>query len=136
MNRRPPRSTRTDTTLALHDALPIFQIVSSPERIVLVQGRAGAGKSTMLQPVAKAEAIDATARLLGAEDAKSILLTADMRGDAQALAFQNKMVADLRTDTGMEARTVDRFIYSNEKFLNGEASAEAFAARKDRKSVG
>src|SRR3546814_8195991 len=59
-----------------------------------------------------------------------ILLTADMRGDAQALAFQNKMVADLRTDTGMEARTVDSFIYSNEKFLNGEASAEAFAARK------
>src|SRR3546814_7208635 len=53
-----------------------------------------------------------------------------MRGDAQALAFQNKMVADLRTDTGMEARTVDSFIYSNEKFLNGEASAEAFAARK------
>src|SRR3546814_10765889 len=94
----------------------------------------------MLQPVAKAEAIDATARLLGAEDAKSILLTADMRGDAQALAFQNKMVADLRTDTGMEARTVDSFIYSNEKFLNGEASAEAFAARKadlagDRKST-
>src|SRR3546814_7680717 len=48
-----------------------IQIVSSPDRIVLVQGRAGAGKSTMLQPVAKAEAIDATARLLGAEDAKS-----------------------------------------------------------------
>lgn len=107
-----------------------IQIVSSPDRIVLVQGRAGAGKSTMLQPVAKAEAIDATARLLGAEDAKSILLTAAMRGDAQALAFQNKMVADLRTDTGMESRTVDSFIYSNERFLNGVASAEAFAARK------
>src|SRR3546814_18680356 len=40
------------------------------------------------------------------------------------------MVADLRTDTGMEARTVVSFIYSNAKFLNGEASAEAFAARK------
>src|SRR3546814_2396814 len=36
-----------------------IQIVSSPDRIVLVQGRAGAGKSTMLQPIAKAEAIDA-----------------------------------------------------------------------------
>src|SRR3546814_4308726 len=34
-----------------------IQIVSSPDRIVLVQGRAGAGKSTMLQPVAKAEEI-------------------------------------------------------------------------------
>src|SRR3546814_4869477 len=40
------------------------------------------------------------------------------------------MVADLRTDAGMEARTVDSFIYANEKFLKGEASAEAFAARK------
>src|SRR3546814_3820925 len=27
MLRRPPRSTRTDTTLALHDALPIYDIV-------------------------------------------------------------------------------------------------------------
>src|SRR3546814_5694865 len=65
-----------------------IQLVSSPDRLVLVQGRAGAGKSTTVQPVAKAEAIDATARLLGAEDAKSLLLTADMRGAAQALAFQ------------------------------------------------
>src|SRR3546814_16704981 len=80
-----------------------IQIVSSPDRIVLVQGRAGAGKSTMLQPVAKAEAIDATARLLGAEDAKSILLTADMRGDAQAPAFQNKMVPELKTEPGAGA---------------------------------
>ena len=107
-----------------------IQIVSSPDRIVLVQGRAGAGKSTMLQPVAKAEAIDAAARVIGAEDTKAVLLTADMRGDAQALAFQNKMVADLRADTGMEARTVDSFIYSNEKFLTGEASPQALAARK------
>src|SRR3546814_18355599 len=89
----------------------------------------------MLQPVAKAEAIDATARLLGAEDAKSILLTADMRGDAQALAFQNKMVADLRTDTGMEARTVDSFIYSNEKFLNGAASARSEERRVGKECV-
>ena len=107
-----------------------IEIVSSLDRIVLVQGRAGAGKSTMLQPVAKAEAIDAAARVIGAEYTKAVLLTADMRGDAQALAFQNKMVADLRTDTGMEARTVDSFIYSNERFLTGEASPEAFAARK------
>src|SRR3546814_13761361 len=77
-----------------------IQIVSSPDRIVLVQGRAGAGKSTMLQPVAQAEAIDATARLLGAEDAKSILLPADMPGDAQALAFQTKIGRDACRERG------------------------------------
>src|SRR3546814_12791919 len=82
-----------------------IQIVSSPDRIVLVQGRAGAGKSTMLQPIAKAEAIDATARMLSAEGKDALLLTADVIGDAKALAFQNKMVADLKTDTGLEAMT-------------------------------
>ena len=61
----------------------------------------------MLQPVAKAEAIDAAARVIGAEYTKAVLLTADMRGDAQALAFQNKMVADLRTDTGMLDKMID-----------------------------
>src|SRR3546814_19924763 len=50
-----------------------IQIVSSPDRIVLVQGRAGAGKSTMLPPVAKDEAIAPTSPLLGAEGPKSIL---------------------------------------------------------------
>ena len=107
-----------------------IQIVSSPDRIVLVQGRAGAGKSTMLQPIAKAEAIDATARMLSAEGKEALLLTADLKGDAKALAFQNKMVADLKTDTGLEAMTTHAFIFRNEKFLNGEGSAEAFAARK------
>lgn len=105
-------------------------IVSSQDRIVLVQGRAGAGKSTMLQPVAKAEALHATARLLGGEGTKGIVLTADMRGDAKALAFQNKMVADLKADTGLDAMTVHSFIARNEKFLDGSGSAEALAARK------
>lgn len=107
-----------------------IQIVSSTDRIVLVQGRAGAGKSTMLQPIAKAEAIDATARMLSAEGKDALLLTADVKGDAKALAFQNKMVADLKTDTGLEAMTTHAFIFRNEKFLSGEGSAEAFAARK------
>lgn len=107
-----------------------IQIVSSPDRIVLVQGRAGAGKSTMLQPIAKAEAIDAAARMLGAEGKEALLLTADVRGGAKALAFQNKMVADLKADTGLDAMTTHAFIYRNEKFLNGEASPKAFAARK------
>src|SRR3546814_16599109 len=57
-------------------------------------------------------------------------ISADIKGDATALAFQNKMVADLKTDTGLEAMTTHAFIFRNEKFLNGEGSAEAFAARK------
>lgn len=107
-----------------------IQIVSSPDRIVLVQGRAGAGKSTMLQPVAKAEAIDAAARVLAADSKPATLLTAEMKGDAKALAFQNKMVADLRADTGLEAMTVSAFIVRNEKFLKGEGTAADFAERK------
>ncbi|MBV1692718.1 conjugative relaxase [Novosphingobium sp. G106] len=107
-----------------------IQMVSSENRIVLVQGRAGAGKSTMLQPVAKAEALDAAARLLAARGKKAMLLTADTKGDAKALAFQNKMVADLKADTGLEALTVHSFLFRNEKFLSGQASAGAFAARK------
>src|SRR3546814_4147334 len=43
-------------------AAPI-QIVSSPDRIVLVHGREGAGKSTQLPTIDKAEAIEATTRL-------------------------------------------------------------------------
>lgn len=111
-----------------------IQIVSSHDRIVLVQGRAGAGKSTMLQPVAKAEAIDAAARLLGESGKTATLLTADIPGDtkgnAKALAFQNKMVEDLRQDTGLEAMTVHSFIASNVRFLEGTASPEALGERK------
>jgi conjugative relaxase-like TrwC/TraI family protein len=122
------------------------QIVASEDRVVLVQGRAGAGKSTMLQPVAKAEALDAAARMLEDAGVPQVLLTADMRGDAKALAFQNKMVADLKADTGLEAMTVHSFISRNERFLAAEhrgeggsgqgdglaggRAAQAFAARK------
>lgn len=107
-----------------------IQIVSSSDRIVQIQGRAGSGKSTLLQPVAKAEAIDAAARLLGQDGHKSLILTGEVKGNATALAFQNKMVADLKADTGLEAMTVDSFIYRNAKFLDGNASPQAFAARK------
>lgn len=107
-----------------------IQIVSSNDRIVQIQGRAGSGKSTLLQPVAKAEAIDAAARLLGQDGHKAMILTGDVKGDATALAFQNKMVSDLKADTGLEAMTVDSFIYRNAKFLDGNASPQSFAARK------
>ncbi|MCO4091554.1 MAG: conjugative relaxase [Sphingorhabdus sp.] len=107
-----------------------IQIVSSTDRIVQIQGRAGSGKSTLLQPVAKAEAIDAAARLLGQDGHKTLILTGEVKGDATALAFQNKMVGDLKADTGLEAMTVDSFIYRNTKFLDGNASPQSFAARK------
>src|SRR3546814_8447969 len=112
-----------------------IQIVSSPDRIVLVQGRAGAGKSTMLQPIAKAEAIDATARMLSAEGKDALLLTADVIGDAKALAFQNKMVADLKTDTGLEAMTTHAFLFRKEKFLTGEESASTEEHANDLQSL-
>ena len=119
-----------DRTLNGQQLAAAVQIVSSTDRIVLVQGRAGAGKSTMLQPVAKAEALDAAARLLGDSGKTTTLITADMRGNAKALAFQNKMVADLRQDTGLEAMTVHGFIASNSRFLDGTASPKALADRK------
>lgn len=106
------------------------QIVASGDRVVLVQGRAGAGKSTMLQPVAKAEALDVAARIADAEGVRPVLLTADLKGDTKALAFQNKMVADLKADTGLEAMTVHSFISRNERFLEPGHSPTAFAARK------
>src|SRR3546814_10487095 len=54
-----------------------------------------------------------------------------MKSNAKALAFQNKMVADLRVDTGMNAMTVDGFIYQNERYLQGKASPEAFASQRE-----
>ncbi len=119
-----------DRTLNGQQLAAAVQIVSSTDRIVLVQGRAGAGKSTMLQPVAKAEALDAAARLLSDSGKTTTLLTADMRGNAKALAFQNKMVADLKQDTGLEAMTVHSFIAKNTRFLEGTASPKALADRK------
>ena len=59
-------------------------VVSSPDKIVAVQGIAGAGKSTMLQAVAR----------VAESEGKSVL----------GLAFQNKMVDDMKE--GMAARGV------------------------------
>ncbi|MCW2393531.1 MobF family relaxase [Sphingobium sp. B11D3A] len=97
-----------------------IDLVSSPDRFVLVQGRAGAGKSTMLQPVALAEAMDTAIRAASAQGTQTLLLQSDPKGEAQALAFQNKMVADLRADTGMEASTVHGFLAKTERFLKSD----------------
>lgn len=64
--------------------------LSSSDRIVAVQGVAGAGKSTMIAALARV-AEQGGHKVLG-------------------LAFQNKMVGDLRDGAGIEAQTVSSFV--------------------------
>ncbi len=75
-----------------------------------VQGDAGAGKSTMLSAVARvAEA-----------EGRTIL----------GLAFQNKMVADMKAGAGIEAQTIASFVLANHRFVTwreGPAYEEARA---------
>ena len=72
-------------------------VLASGDRIIAIQGVAGAGKTSMLRPLA-AE--------LGAEG-KTLL----------GLAFQNKMVADL-TEAGLPAQTVASFVARHERLLD------------------
>ena len=72
-------------------------ILSSADRTVTIQGVAGAGKSTMLQAVA---------RVAEAE-----------RRDIIGLAFQNKMVADLAEGAGIKSQTIASFVLANERFV-------------------
>lgn len=85
-------------------------IVSSEDRTVVVQGIAGAGKSTMLQSVAR---------------------VAEAEGRAvTGLAFQNKMVADLAEGAGIKSQTIASFILANERHVTnrqGDAYDQARA---------
>ncbi|AOH87091.1 AAA family ATPase (plasmid) [Sphingomonas panacis] len=72
-------------------------ILSSEDRTITVQGVAGAGKSTMLQAVAR---------------------VAEAEGrDIVGLAFQNKMVADLADGAGIKSQTIASFVLANERFV-------------------
>ncbi|WP_371424530.1 MobF family relaxase [Tardiphaga sp.] len=72
-------------------------ILSSADRTVAIQGVAGAGKSTMLQAVAR---------------------VAETEGrDILGLAFQNKMVADLTDGAGIKSQTIASFVLANERFV-------------------
>ena len=85
-------------------------ILSSTDRTVSVQGVAGAGKSTMLQAVARvAEA-----------EGRSIT----------GLAFQNKMVADLGEGAGIKAQTIASFVLANERFITERDTPRYDAARE------
>lgn len=103
-------------------------LVSSTDRIVVVQGVAGAGKSTMLQATA------AVAR----QEGKRVL----------GLAFQNKMVTDLRQGlkpremsvedmraAGVEAQTIASFIIENQKHVDNPNTPEAQARRAEMKET-
>lgn len=86
-------------------------ILSGTDRTVTVQGVAGAGKSTMLQAVARVA------------HAEGRLLT--------GLAFQNKMVADLRDGAGIAAQTIASFVLANERFVQERGTERYEAARAE-----
>ncbi|WP_337847876.1 MobF family relaxase [Sphingomonas sp.] len=85
-------------------------ILSSTDRTVTVQGIAGAGKSTMLQAVARV--VEAEGR------------------QVTGLAFQNKMVADLSEGAGIKAQTIASFVLANERFVTERDSSRFHAARE------
>jgi len=87
--------------------------LSSSDRIVAVQGVAGAGKSTMIAAVAR----------VAEQEGHKVL----------GLAFQNKMVGDLRDGAGIEAQTVSSFVNAYAKAAlagRGEAYEAARGALK------
>jgi len=85
-------------------------ILSSADRTVSVQGVAGAGKSTMLQAVARVA------------EAEGRTIT--------GLAFQNKMVADLAEGAGINAQTIASFVLANECFIEERGTDRYDAARE------
>ena len=85
-------------------------ILSSADRTVTVQGVAGAGKSTMLQAVARvAEAEGRT---------------------VTGLAFQNKMVADMAQSAGIKSQTIASFVLAHQRFITERDNPRFEAARE------
>jgi len=85
-------------------------ILSSDDRTITVQGKAGTGKSTMLQAVSRvAEAEGRTIK---------------------GLAFQNKMVGDLAEGAGIESQTIASFVLAHERFITERNTPRYEAARE------
>src|SRR5690606_40672636 len=82
-------------------------ILSSGNRIVAVQGVAGAGKSSVLKPVAQ--------------------VLAEEGRQALGLAVQNTLVQMLERDTGIRSQTLARFLRSWQELLENPASAGLLA---------
>jgi len=86
-------------------------ILSSDDRTITIQGKAGTGKSTMLQAVSRvAEAEGRTIR---------------------GLAFQNKMVGDLAEGAGIQAQTIASFVLAHERFI-AERNTPRYEAARER----
>lgn len=88
-----------------------IKILSSPDRIIAVQGIAGAGKSTMFASVGAA--------------------LEEARVGVRGTAFANKMVNDLKNGSAIDSQTVASFLLENEHFIDGQRG-EAFEAKKDQ----
>jgi conjugative relaxase-like TrwC/TraI family protein len=84
-------------------------VLASADRTVLVQGVAGAGKSAMLQAVAR----------VAEGEGRSV----------RGLAFQNKMVADLAQGAGIEAQTIASFVMAHDRFIDEREGPGFEAAR-------
>jgi len=79
-------------------------LLASSDRTIGVQGVAGAGKSSVLRPVA----------IIAREEGRQVL----------GLGVQNKLVAQLKADTGIDAVTVAKFIRTHEGLLDPAASPD------------
>ncbi|RVT38949.1 MobF family relaxase [Sphingobium algorifonticola] len=84
-------------------------LLASHNRIVAIQGVAGAGKSTVLKPVAD----------ILREEGRSVL----------GLAVQNTLVQMLERDTGIPSMTVARFLRQHRDLLEGADQARFAEAR-------
>lgn len=86
-------------------------LLGSNNRIVAIQGVAGAGKSTVLKPVAD----------ILREEGKAVL----------GLAVQNTLVQMLERETGIPSMTVARFLGQHQDLLKGEGGARLAEARAE-----
>ena len=85
-------------------------ILSSSDRIVAVQGIAGAGKSSLLKPAAA----------LLRQQGKTVL----------GLAVQNTLVQMLERDTGIESRALAKFLGNHKALLKEKPDPKALALAK------
>ena len=90
-------------------------LLGSSNRIVAVQGIAGAGKSTMLRPVAD----------ILREEGKAVL----------GLAVQNTLVQMLERETGIPSMTVARFLTRHVAHLEGGDKAALAKARAEMRGT-
>jgi hypothetical protein len=95
--RRSPRSNTADLNAGQEGAGRL--LLGSHNRIVAIQGVAGAGKSTVLKPVAD----------ILREEGRAVL----------GLAVQNTLVQMLERDTGIPSMTVSRFLRQHSDLLEG-----------------